>query len=629
MRFRRPERRPPAPGRGLGPQAAALCLLGAAAGLAPRAAHAFPLSALSGSSASDSSASDAGTSGDAGTGSGGVGSANTGSTSTGSSPLGGGILGAGTMGGANFGGDQSALRHAIQAAAGAYNQPGATGNTAPAWIITPSLGLQEVFNDNLFATPTHRIADLLTVVTPGVIVTGDTPRVQMSLNYAPSLNYYARTTSQNAISQQLSLASTVTLVPDTFYVDIRGAAGVQPTLGGVPGISIGAPPSTGFGSTAASSQLGLASNQLSQFTSFGVSPYLVHRFGTAGTAKLGLSINQTSSTTVGGSGTDFLPFPTGTSNGSGDAASGHSLSFEEVAQFQTGEDLGRFQDLTLFDAYQSTGSGVSAAAHNATATNRLAYAINRRVAVFGELGVEQIHYSGTPNTDIHDIVWSIGTTLTPDPKSSITLGYGHQQGQNGVQFQGSYQLTARTSLTGSYTTGLATDLQQIQSQLNIAGMDQYGGFYNAATGGPLYIGNSLLGVQSNNLYQYKDLIFTATTQLDRDTLQASFEYTDNSLAALGTPGGIGYSQRGTTLSASWLHQLSELASLSVGVSYSVLQLTGFEGENGTDHVGAMNASWQYRLSKSVTLTAQYAFFDRSSTIATRSAWQNLLILGIT
>ena len=421
----------------------------------------------------------------------------------------------------------------------------------------------------------------------------------------------------------MSLSGTVTLIPDTLYVDVLGAAGVQPTNGGVPGINIGAPPSTGLGSVNPANQLGLANNQLSQFTSFSVSPYLVHRFGGTGTAKLGVSIGETASSTVGGAGTDLLPVPTGGNT------NGHSFTTEEIAQFETGEDFGRFRDIALIDAYQSTGTGVSSNAYNNTITNRLAYALNHTVAIYGELGAEDIYYSGTPATHINDAVWGFGTILTPGPRSQITLGYGHQQGQSSIQFNGNYELTARTSLTASYQTGLATDLQQVQSELNVAAIDQYGGFVNAQTGAPLYIGNSLLGVQSNNLYQYKQFTFTATTVLDRDTLQFSVQYTDNSLTASGDATAPGYSQAGTTASLSWTHQLSELATLSLGASYSNLQLTDYEGQNGTDHVGAMNATWQYRLSETVTLTTQYAFFDRASTIASRSAYQNLLIFGIT
>src|SRR6202041_1400261 len=107
----------------------------------------------------------------------------------------------------------------------------------------------------------------------------------------------------------------------------------------------------------------------------------------------------------------------------------------------------------------------SQSGHDDTATNQLNYVLNRAVTAFGSIGYEDIDYSGENSLAIHDITWQIGTTLTPNPRSTLTMSYGHQQGVNSANVSGLYELTARTSISVSYGQTLGTQLQSLQSEL--------------------------------------------------------------------------------------------------------------------------------------------------------------------
>src|SRR5208337_4853490 len=82
--------------------------------------------------------------------------------------------------------DVSALAHQLQLLSPFGNVVG------PGWTFTPSLTLQETFNDNVFQSATDRRWDLITYVSPGFAAYGDTQNVQLRLNYQPTLEYYAR-----------------------------------------------------------------------------------------------------------------------------------------------------------------------------------------------------------------------------------------------------------------------------------------------------------------------------------------------------------------------------------------------------------------------------------------------------
>ncbi|WP_216856661.1 outer membrane beta-barrel protein, partial [Acidisphaera sp. S103] len=344
--------------------------------------------------------------------------------------------------------DAQTLQHQLQLANG-FGAPAGGG-----WTIVPSLNVDEMFTDNVLEVNSPRRWDLVTLVTPGISIAGDLPRLQVKLDYNPTLSLAARTDSQDAISQSLNGTALLTLVPDLAFVDVRALASVQSTSGLVAGASAG---NTGTSVSPTNSTVGLANQDRIQTTNIGVSPYLLHKFGDFGTGKLGVSASETQYATS--TGFAVSPFPTGGGQG------GKQLTTEEIAQFTTGEFLERFSDTISIDLTQSTSSANSVinAAGNVTAVptttfnsrrdtaqDQLNYAANRWVTVFGTLGYESISYSQTLAQKIDDMTWSVGATLTPNPDSDLTISYGHQNGSNSIQASAHYELTARTTISGSY-----------------------------------------------------------------------------------------------------------------------------------------------------------------------------------
>ena len=112
--------------------------------------------------------------------------------------------------------------------------------------------------------------------------------------------------------------------------------GVHSHYGGIGGLGgVGAP--AGAAATAqtaiptlAGNDQGLTRNNEMQVTSFGISPYLVQRFGDWGTGRLGYSLDVTRSNTL--SGFASSPFPTGGTNGQ------TLMTNEEIAPFRHRRD---------------------------------------------------------------------------------------------------------------------------------------------------------------------------------------------------------------------------------------------------------------------------------------------------
>ena len=251
--------------------------------------------------------------------------------------------------------------------------------------IQPSIGVQEYFTDNVFQTPTHKSSDFVTGITPGLSVRDDTARIQAAAEYNPTGLIYARNPSQDSINQNFAGQATVTLVPETLFLDARGYVTTTATNGGF------APGSAPL----------LSRNQRSTVTSFTVSPYAVHRFGDIGTGEIGVTLGTTSFSGGQNNGfTGFNSFGAPIQNN----PNGDTQSLEETAQFTTGAILPRLQDRTLFDASQQTGNVGTQRSTQFLATNRAEDALNRQIALIGELGYENLRFEGIPPVRISDMV---------------------------------------------------------------------------------------------------------------------------------------------------------------------------------------------------------------------------------
>ncbi len=156
-------------------------------------------------------------------------------------------------------------------------------------------------------------------------------------------------------------------------------------------------------------------------------------------------------------------------------------------------------------------------AHNYIITNDTAYALNRFVAVIGEIGYQDLAYGGTTPLAVDDVVWALGGKVQPNALSSFRATYGHRDGFNSLALDAEYHVTQRTTLFATYSAGIGTDALGIQQNLSISDIDPAGNSINAETGAPLPIANQFFGVQES-LFKFKTLSITAQTNLDRDTI---------------------------------------------------------------------------------------------------------------
>src|SRR5262249_21980984 len=155
----------------------------------------------------------------------------------------------------------------------------------------------------------------------------------------------------------------------------------------------------------------------------------------------------------------------------------------EIAQFTTGEFLGRFQSAFLADFPQSrtqTQNGalfpvITAARKTGTTTlnsftsepqtimDTVTFQKKPTLALIGAIGEQRIHYSHSVGPEVNGLVWRAGFTVTPSEESAVTLTYGHFNGTDGLQANGHIALSSRMLFSFDYSNTVGTQLESLQN----------------------------------------------------------------------------------------------------------------------------------------------------------------------
>lgn len=472
------------------------------------------------------------------------------------------------------------------------------------WQVSPSIGVDVGLTDNAFRVDSPRRADVFTLITPSILVTGDTSRVQANLSYSPSISIYANNSSQTRVDQFGQAGALVTVVPDTFFVDLRGSISESSLTGG-----FGAVDNRGF-------------NQNNQVTTTALSatPYVQHRFRGWGTGVASYTIAQTLQDTPGGNvtaGAFGLPAFYG--------STGNLTTQTERVSFTTGENFGRINNSTVVSATQFDGAGSYRGAYRNEVTSTTSYALTRSFTALATIGYQSLHYSGLPPYNINGLIYNVGGRYAPNPNLSATLTYGRRDGLDDFAADASWFPTARTALFLRYSTGLTSSAQDAQSLLSTTNVGANGLLTDRGTGAPVSGGNGFFGTQ-NNIFQVRRVSLTGLLNLDRDSFSANVSNerrtsvtnaAANGAVANGTtaaPGfGIvpaGVTTTGTFGSVTWGHQLSDRLTSTVTASYGVNDngnALGFGSGSQTSFTGSAGLSYIF----SPTLTGRVIYSHTS------------------
>ncbi len=154
---------------------------------------------------------------------------------------------------------------------------------AAEWKITPSLGLAEIYSDNVSLRPLgQERSEFITQVTPGLTITGDGRRLKLRANYEMQNFAYAREGDFSSNHQFLGNAD-AELVDGLFFLNGKASVSQQ---------------SISPFDIQAASAANTGSNR-TDIKTYSVSPYLRHRFGSTADTELRYTHDAVASNTDG------------------------------------------------------------------------------------------------------------------------------------------------------------------------------------------------------------------------------------------------------------------------------------------------------------------------------------------
>lgn len=479
---------------------------------------------------------------------------------------------------------------------------GATAAPAPAnqgFSITPSLTLQESYNDNIAATAKDHIFDYITTIIPGLLLNVDTQRLQGTLNYAPSIQLYARNSDQNRVDQQFNGRLLGTLLPDTLFLDVRGASAVSTLTGGFG-------PNREFSST--------RDDRLTT-TSFSVSPYLVQRFGGLATVELGYvfqAVNEDAASRQ-----QFV------NNQSVNFNSQDFTSNEVYVSARTGEDFGRFAFILRGSLLEYDGTGALDGAYRNIATLEGRYAFTPMIAALAEIGYQDQRYNSIPPVDINEPIWAVGVRLAPAPEDLVIARYGRRDGFNSFSLDANVGLGGRTRLFAKYEERISTSAQRAADLLSTTTVDALGNPIDALTGAP--VGQPFAGsafTAQGGVLKVKAATATLSQIWERDIFTLALSHEERTPIA-ATNGSTAQSQTAKFGTFSWAHQLGARTSTINTLQYGVTEasLTG-----DTTQL-SLSSTLVHQLTESLAGTLSYRL-NTSGSNSDNRVIQNVILAGL-
>lgn len=485
--------------------------------------------------------------------------------------------------------------------------PGEGGVDPRRFRFTPSLGGTVIATDNVNDTSSNRKADVITVVSPGLLVNADTPRLSALVSYQPSALFYARQGGQNRIDHFGNGQAVATLIPERLFLDVRGAASVSPVLGQqAPG----------------SSNLSNRSGQVQTF-SYIVSPYYVQRFGTFATARVGYSM-QYGRQGLPGSNVNERIAGTNLTAAQAGFRNNEYTAHQFYAVMRSGPDFGRFAFEAGLDSTDYVGSGVLDGAYRRSASLEGRYAIMRGLYVLAEGGYEQQRYAGTPGLRISGPIYSVGVRYDVSDGGFIIARYGRRDGFDSASLDASVPVGGRTRVTARYSDRLTTTAGRTADLLTTTTLDELGNPIDLATGLPATTGfsSSILGIQSN-LVRTRSALASIVQSWPRDVFALNFSYQQQTVVSLA-PGVAAFPQKSTLGSFVWSHSLTDRTT-----STAFLQFGRFEsGLFGNGTLGSVSLSLSHQLQERLAGTVQVATTVRSNDQTSNRSVQNRVLVSL-
>lgn len=474
----------------------------------------------------------------------------------------------------------------IAPAAGPNAPPGAPapveapGGAPPAWIITPLVEVGETYNDNVSLAPKgSETWDVITSISPGIRVLGQTARFNGGLTYNPQELIFARTTPTNTLQQRLQGTGRAEVLHELLFFD--AAASIDQEF---------VRPTGPIGPTTLTTN-----NNLQTVEAASGSPSVVQHFGPYADSETRYRFAYV--TTSGGA-----IAPTQINEARQVLSSGQW--FGPLTWQLTG-------DWTKLDRLKGTTDPTGGTSgKDELARADLKYLVYAGVSVIGGGGYERI-VDPTLGFRPSGPIWNAGLAYEPNPYLSGAVTYGRRFDRSDVGFNAKYAPSPDLVLGGSYAQTVQTTPSQIAGNLSQVTVGPNGTLINSQTGLPFVPNSAAPGGPSNSFGIVSGAFLQKRFEADIDVIRDRNTYhaVGYYVKASGQTSAV-TSEKIVGGAIGWTRQLWPELKSTVSGSYD--RASFLDGSGRIDNTYAVSVGLAYIISRTATARISLSRYDTQS-----------------
>ncbi len=306
---------------------------------------------------------------------------------------------------------------------------------AAEWRFRPRVGVAGTYSDNINISGTNPQTDFVTDLNAGFSLRGEGPRFFFDTFYNLQYLNYARETSSDRFRNQLRVVGNGEIAEDLFFLDLRGSVRQENI--------------TSRANTA-DSTITVSDNITDTYT-LGISPYLIHRFGSFMDGEARYSYDKVVYS---------------------DDRRADSQANAILLDLKSGN---RFQTVTWNAFYrgydEKTDIRDVLTSHRGEVAGR--YHFNRKAALVFGTGYEDNDFVTNKTDSLSAVTWLAGLSWTPNLRTVVEAGAQNRFFGVAPYFNLRY-LSRRTALTVRYFEDLTTTNQSTANRDFIPLLDAFG-----------------------------------------------------------------------------------------------------------------------------------------------------------
>ncbi len=450
------------------------------------------------------------------------------------------------------------------------------------WTITPFIGVSETYSDNanLANDDGDRNSDLISQITPGLRIRGSGGRTSLNLNFIHRQLFF-KNTDQDQSTQNLEANGQIEIWDRVAFID--GTASLSRQL-------------IDARNAVSDSAAGQVNNRTDVRT-LDLSPFFLHHFGTWVETETRYRFSDV---------------------GISSDAAADTRTFSESFRASSGRRFQRLRWSLAVNRFKETRDNASPSIKSLTVDNDYTYAWDRKISILAGVGYEDID-DGTLNEQPQGVTWNAGLAFNPSRRTSLRATFGRRFDSSNFAFDGTHELSQRTSVRANFTETLQTSQRRIDQDLSFIGTDVDGNLIDLRTGLPFTTRNDAFGLQTETFRQRRfSAALTGSRKRNRFNLSGFWEERETDLTRTDdTVIGV---------AANLSRNLTRRATATVSLAYRNSKFGGTDDR--TDNIYTVSGNLTYQMFRNASAILSYSRTQRNSDADVDDLTENSVVLSL-